>query len=219
MRSVFGAHDAGAEYAAYVQERQLTAQGIATRERIVRAATSAIAERGVAAMSLDQVLTVAGASKGQLYHYFTDRDDLVRAAVAATGANVLEVQAELMAELADWDAIERWFDCLVELQVTLDARGGCPLASLTGALADRDEPSRRLLIESFDAWEARLATGLASMRASGQLRADCDTARLATSTMAAVQGGLVLTQVRRDPAQLRIALDAALVHLRLHAAD
>lgn len=184
----------------------------------MRAATDAIAERGVDAMSLDDVMKIAGASKGQLYHYFSDRDDLVRAAVAATGETVLGLQSEMMASLEDWEAIERWFDCLVELQVTLDARGGCPLASLTGALADRDEESRRLLIDSFDAWEARLAAGLASMQASGALADDCDTVRLATSTMASVQGGLVLTQVRRDPAQLRTALDAALAHLRTHAA-
>ena len=206
-----------ASYPVDVQERQLTPQGIATRERIVQAATNAIAEHGVGSMSLDHVMTSAGASKGQLYHYFADRDDLVRAAVAATGTSVLEVQAEMMADLDDFGAIERWFDCLVDLQVTLDSRGGCPLASLTGALADRDEESRRLLIDSFDAWEARLASGLASMRSTGVLRTDCDTECLATSTMASVQGGLVLTQVRRDPTQLRIALDAALAHMRTYA--
>lgn len=200
-----------------VHERRHTSQGIATRDRIVQAATSVIAEHGVDAMSLDHVLRSAGASKGQLYHYFTDRDDLVRAAVEATGESVLELQAGMMAQLDDWDAIERWFDCLVELQVDLDSRGGCPLASLTGALADRDEPARLLLVDSFDRWEARLAAGLAAMQEAGSVRADCNTQRLATSTMASVQGGLVLTQVRRDPTQLRIALDAALAHLRTHA--
>jgi hypothetical protein len=35
--------------------------------------------------------------------------------------------------------------------------------------------------------------------------------------MASLQGGLLLTQVRRDPAQLRIALDAARVVLRAAA--
>jgi hypothetical protein len=34
--------------------------------------------------------------------------------------------------------------------------------------------------------------------------------------MAALQGGLLLTQVRRDPEQLRIALDAARTVLRTH---
>jgi len=37
--------------------------------------------------------------------------------------------------------------------------------------------------------------------------------------MAAVQGGLVLTQARRDPAQLARALDAAYAHLRTQGAE
>jgi TetR/AcrR family transcriptional regulator, transcriptional repressor for nem operon len=45
-----------------------------------------------------------------------------------------------------------------------------------------------------------------------------DPARLATATLAAIQGGLVLTQTRRDPQQLRIALDAAYAYLRSFAA-
>jgi hypothetical protein len=56
------------------------------------------------------------------------------------------------------------------------------------------------------------------MRSRGKLRADADPARLATATLAAIEGGLVLTQTRRDPRQLRIALDAAYVYLRSFAA-
>src|SRR5207249_1990789 len=43
-------------------------------------------------------------------------------------------------------------------------------------------------------------------------------AALAIATMASMQGGLLLTQVRRDPRQLRIALNAARNNLRLAAA-
>lgn len=180
----------------------------------MQAAVTTIDSVGVDNMSLDRVLRDAGASKGQLYHYFADRGELVRAAVAATGESVLELQAAMMTTIDSWSAIERWFDCLVDLQVNVDARGGCPLASLTGALAERDDVARRMLVESFDAWEKRLASGLESMRDSGELDPTCDIDDLATATMAAVQGGLVLTQVRRDPRQLRISLDAALAHMR-----
>src|SRR5215216_795174 len=38
-------------------------------------------------------------------------------------------------------------------------------------------------------------------------------------TLAAIQGGLVLTQSRRDPGQLATALDAAYANLRAHAAS
>ena len=56
------------------------------------------------------------------------------------------------------------------------------------------------------------------MRAAGKLGRTADPARLATATLASIQGGLVLTQTRRDPQQLRIALDAAHAHLRSFAA-
>lgn len=176
-----------------------------------------IGESGVDGMSLDRVLGAAGASKGQLYHYFDSRAELVRAAVATRADEVLELQATMMDRLDDWATIEAWFDCLVQLQVDGDARGGCPLASLTGALAERDEAARRILESAFDRWEQVLASGLRAMVARGDLADDADPDALATATMASVQGGLVLCQVRRDPMQLRVALDAALVHLRAHA--
>jgi hypothetical protein len=43
--------------------------------------------------------------------------------------------------------------------------------------------------------------------------------RLAPATLAAIQGGVVLTQTRRDRQQLRIALDAACAYLRSSAPD
>jgi TetR/AcrR family transcriptional regulator, transcriptional repressor for nem operon len=56
------------------------------------------------------------------------------------------------------------------------------------------------------------------MQAQGKLTRRADPDELATATMAAIQGGLLLTQTRRDPGQLAIALDAAYTHLRAHAA-
>jgi len=52
------------------------------------------------------------------------------------------------------------------------------------------------------------------MRQRGALAPEADPAALATATMANLQGGLLLTQVRRDPEQLRVALAAARTVLR-----
>ncbi len=55
-----------------------TEKGRTTRARIIQAAAALVAERGAAAMSLDEVGARAHASRSQLYHYFEDRDDLIR---------------------------------------------------------------------------------------------------------------------------------------------
>ena len=196
-------------------ESPKTARGRATRERIVAAASELIGERGIAETSLDDVIERAGAGKSQLYHYFEDRAALLRAVVAHNAEGVLSD----LPPLDGWNAIRFWFDSLVKLQVERRACGGCPIGSLVGQLAEPDEEARFELAASFARWEARLRDGLRSMQLRGELDRSADPDELATATLAAIQGGLLLTQARRDPGQLAIALDAAYTHLRAHAAS
>jgi len=193
-----------------------TDKGRATRNRVLDAAAELVFEHGVAGTSLDDVRAAANVSKGQLYHYFADKDDLVHAVIDRTVQQVLDAQPRLV-DLSSWAAIAAWFDDLVALQVDRHAIGGCPIGSLAGELAETDEQSRTQLAAGFDQWEAPIREGLRQMQADGKLRRGADPARLATATLAAIQGGLVLTQTRRDPQQLRIALDAATAYLRSFA--
>jgi TetR/AcrR family transcriptional repressor of nem operon len=202
-----------------VIESPKTARGRETRERIVGAAAELIGERGVATTSLDDVIERAGASKSQLYHYFDDREALLRAVVAHNCDGVLAAQSPHLGSLESWKAIRAWLDSLVQLQVERDARGGCPVGSLVGQLAESDEQARQELEVSLERWEGDIREGLRSMRARGKLDRRADPDELATATLAAIQGGLLLTQTRRDPGQLAIALDAAYAHLRAHAAS
>src|ERR671914_372210 len=106
-------------------EMARTARGRATRGRIVEIAAELIAERGVAEVSLDDVLERAGVSKGQLYHYFEDRAALLRAVIAHNTDGVLDAQEPYLGSLDSWKAIRNWFDSLIALQVERKACGGC----------------------------------------------------------------------------------------------
>ena len=66
----------------------------------------------------------------------------------------------------------------------------------------------------FDAWERLLADALERMRQGGELRADAAPAVLATGLLASIEGGMVLSQTRKDVASLRIAVDAGLAQVR-----
>jgi AcrR family transcriptional regulator len=195
-----------------------TEKGRHTRARIVQAAAELVAEKGALAMSLDDVGARAQASRSQLYHYFDDKADLIRAVIDATSDAVLGAQDELLDHVDSWAGIRRWMDALVELQVQREARGGCPIGSLAGQLAERDPEARKALADGLGRWEERLQVGLAGLKARGLLRPTADPKKLATATMALVQGGLLLTQIRRDPGQLRTALDAAWRLLRAESA-
>lgn len=176
-----------------------TAKGRATRARIVSAAAALVRERGAGGTSLDEVLERAGVSKGQLYHYFQDKADLLRAVVAHQADMVLDGQEPQLRALDGWGAIRAWFDRLVTLQIERQGCGGCPIGSLVPQLAETNEPARAELAVSFDRWESYLSEGLVAMRAREELRVDADIEALVTATMAAIQGGLVLDFTRQRP--------------------
>jgi AcrR family transcriptional regulator len=187
-----------------------TDRGRLTRQRIVAAATEAVAEKGALGASLDDVGARAPASRSQLYHYFDDKNDLLLAVAEATNDTVLHGQRDLFDHLNTWDGLVRWTDALVALQQERGGQGGCPIANLLGQIGERDDAIRTVLASGFDRWEADIRAGLAAMVESSELQRDADVAWLASSTLASVQGGLVLSQARRDPLALRRALDGAL---------
>ncbi len=193
---------------------RLTRKGEATRARIVAAAAELMFEHGVAGTSTEDVRDVAGVSSSQLYHYFADKQDLVRAVIAYQTAAVLEAQQPVLSRLDSFEALEAWRDLLVDFQRQRHCEGGCPIGSLASELADVDAHARTDLVASFARWEAAIRDGLRAMRERGDLRPDCDPDQLALATLAAVQGGLLLTQTYRDPAPLEAALDAAFSHIR-----
>ena len=195
-----------------------TERGRLTRQRIVTAAAEVVAEKGAAGASLDEVGARAPASRSQLYHYFDDKDDLLRAVAAVTNDTVLDFQQDLFAGLDTWDGLVRWTDALVAFQHERGGRGGCPIASLLCQLGERDEETRVVLASGFDRWQASIRRGLAAMVESGELRLDTDVDWLAASTLASLQGGLVLSQAHRDPLALRLALDGALALIATYGA-
>ena len=137
------------------------------------------------------------------------RDSLL-AVAEATNDTVLHGQRDLFDHLNTWDGLVRWTDALVALQQERGGQGGCPIANLLGQIGERDDAIRTVLASGFDRWEADIRAGLAAMVESSELQRDADVAWLASSTLASVQGGLVLSQARRDPLALRRALDGAL---------
>jgi len=187
-----------------------TERGRQTRQRIVDAAAQVVAEKGALAASLDEVGERAKASRSQLYHYFNDKADLLRAVAEATNDAVLGAQTDLFAVLDTWDGLVAWTDAVIAIQKQGGGPRGCPIANFLGQVGERDDGIRAVLSEGFERWETQIRSGLAAMVTSGQLRAEADPKWLATSTLASLQGGLVLAQAHRDLRPLRDALDGAL---------
>lgn len=188
-----------------------TKRGQASRERLLDAAVASVLERGIHQMRVDEVLATAGSSKSQLYHYFSDRDGLVEAVVAR---RCDEYVTQLGQALESVNSLEDLGRVLSQFAASYaSSLGGCPIGTLASELTSGPEPARRVTVEAFGAWEGFLAQALARAQAAGDLTPSAHPDGLALEILAALEGGMFLSQVREDMRPLEAALGAVMARL------
>jgi len=196
-----------------VAYEKLTAKGRATRERIVAAASELMLQRGVARTTIEDIQEAATISTSQMYHYFADKKDLVSAVIDYQTDQVLSFQHLGLDRIESIDDLRRWRDVMVDAVHGRNGLGGCPLGSMASELSDCDPVARARLARSFAQWENVIRDGLVAIATRGELAAGTDIDGIALAMLAALQGGLLLSQVRRDAAPLAAAVDTMIEHL------
>ena len=187
---------------------RLTPKGARTRARIVDAAARLIHEHGVAATTLDDVRTAAEVSGSQLSHYFAGKDELVQAVIDHQADVIVGRQEQ--ADLGTAEGMRAWRDMVIAAARSTGGKGGCPLGSLGGQLAETGPEARALIAAGFDRWSASIGDGLRDLPAAGHLPVGVTPDDLAVTLLAALQGGLLLAQVQRDTRPLQTAVDTLL---------
>jgi TetR/AcrR family transcriptional regulator, transcriptional repressor for nem operon len=189
-----------------------TRRGQASRERLVEAAVASVIDHGIKQLRVDEVLAAAGSSKSQMYHYFSDRDALIDAAVAHRCEEFLGLLGQAFAGVSSLDMLARVLDRFAsDYAVHLS---GCPIGTLASELTAGPVPARDTVIEAFGAWEGYLTSALQRIQATGDLGSEHDAGELALGLLAGLEGGMFLSQVRGSDRPLRVALDTALAYLR-----
>lgn len=188
-----------------------TDRGRATVDRILDAACDLFGTRGIRSTSLDDIGASAGVGRGQLYHFFTGKADLVTEVVTRQVDRVIQALQPTLAAMSAAEDVHAWCDEVVAFHATSPEAIRCPIGSLIGQLDD-NVAARRALQDGFTRWEELLRAGLQRVADNSGLTADAG--RLAAALLAAYQGGLLLADLAGDVAPLQRALrgvtDAAL---------
>jgi TetR/AcrR family transcriptional regulator, transcriptional repressor for nem operon len=194
-----------------------TERGRRTRAAIIDAATTMMYENGVATTSLDDILAASGTGKSQLYHYFSDKSELVVAVVERQLERVLAAQPGL-ADVDSIEGIERWARAVLRTHRQTGGPFACPLGSIAAELKN-DPAFRPALAAAFARWERPFADGLRKMQKRGELDRREKPDRLAATIVAALQGGMLLARISEDITPLRDAINLAVDNIRSRLVD
>jgi AcrR family transcriptional regulator len=117
----------------------------------VRVARARFAEQGYAATTVDAVLADAGEAKGALYHHFAGKEQLLRAVVAESQADLTTaVEAAMAAAASPWDGVVAGCEAMLDAcsdpatqrilvldhPAVLGASEGSPLGGVVDLLRD-----------------------------------------------------------------------------------
>ncbi|MFZ3007961.1 MAG: TetR/AcrR family transcriptional regulator [Phenylobacterium sp.] len=161
-----------------------------TRERVVKAAASAMRRLGPDRVSVAEIMGEVGLTHGGFYAHFPSKDALVGAAVEAAFAQ----SRWRLGKLALQDDPKVLLAGLVDFYVSADHRDhperGCPIALLSSDIPRQGAPAR----EAFDTGVHGLIEIIATRLEGGEERLG-----LAGSLLAEMAGAVALSRAVSDP--------------------
>jgi AcrR family transcriptional regulator len=182
---------------------------LTTRDRIVDATAALFMQQGYSASGLKQISLASEAPVGSLYHHFPGgKAELAAETLRRSG----RAYGELVGAVLDGveDIVEAMKVCFAAAGETLRESGyadACPIATVALEVASSDEALRQVTDEIFAEWLAGLRD---RFRRAGI--GDAAAADLATTFLACLEGGFLLSRAAQDTAAMQ-ALGRSMVAL------
>lgn len=169
-------------------------KGERTRKKLVDATATLLRKQGYHATGLAEIVEESGAPRGSVYFHFPDgKDELAVAALAQSGESWRTRVETAVAAAKDLPtAIEKIVDLLADDLEASSWENGCPVAAV--ALESTSKPVRKAVVAHYTAWQDGVTQSLVERFGVPQPIA----AQLATVSLAAIEGALLLARVHRS---------------------
>lgn len=169
-----------------------------THTKILNSAEKLFWTSGYKAASLDRIANDAGQSKGAIFHYFRNKQDIAKTALSHYAEKELFAPLETaMATNANVkEALLVWLESLYSAYTKNKYKGGCMLGNLTLELADQDESMRGELSKIFLNLENRLVGFFKEKAKEGQIV--MENRQFARLLIATLQGITMTVKAHKD---------------------
>jgi len=168
-----------------------------SRNRMVRSAAELIARRGATAASFNEVLADSGAPRGSIYHHFPKGKDELTAAAMQLVAGYVATRQQACAATSPREVLACFIGMWREVVVASGGKAGCAIAGT--AIDAENDALVAVARAAFHQWIDVLAAQFAATGVSAR-----ETRALATTTVAALEGALILCRTERSAAPLDI---------------
>lgn len=181
--------------------------GSRTRARIVDEAAKLFNVRGYSGTSVAEISSAAGVEKGAIYNHFQSKDALALASFEYAAGGLLGRMHEATARHANaWDRMQAIFEIFRGVAERRFIEGGCPILN-TAVEADDTHPALSAQARvALDAWGAILAGIIDDGADAGEFSRLAPADEIAATIIAGLEGGVLLSNIYRDPTYMRTVI-------------
>jgi TetR/AcrR family transcriptional regulator, transcriptional repressor for nem operon len=183
-----------------------------TREKILSVSAALFNVQGFKATSLSDITEATGLTKGAIYRHFEDKEELEESTFDFMSQHVQEQLIRVIRSQPDAPAklraICEFFVSYVQNPVIT---GGCPVLN-AGVEADDTRPGlNKKVSRLLDAMQDSLETIVRKGIKYGQIRESTDPESFATVFIAALEGAVLMSKIRKTQRDIRLVVS----HLQL----
>ncbi len=190
----------------------LSEKALATRQRILTAASALFYLHGYHATGLDKVIRRAGVTKGNFYYHFPSKEAL---AIASLDWQFSRISREIQEQVLDrsdtsLDALFALLESMAARQKQQHQEGqicGCYFGNFSLELSTASQETAAKVNEVFSRLQALIESLLVKAVAAGQISRELDPARFAAIVLGQIEGAILLDKARQTPTQLDASID------------
>ena len=184
-----------------------------SKQKIIETAMRLFHTQGVHKTGIDQILRESGTGKGQFYHYFDSKDDLVHQVMQYFRLQLESGDIPLTKELRNWKELEQWFFFFIEAQKKKECKRSCPIATIAANLSAEQDLLRKEACGIFDYSRQPLINFFQKMKNEGKLIKSADPRSITDFCYSIIQGGLLVAKIQQDITSFENSVNHALRYI------
>ena len=189
------------------REAFIKTKGEITREKILEAARELFNTKGFNAATISDLVEITGVKKGCLYFHFPSKEAIAQEVFQEAAGEFMEFLESTLGGDNPGASLDNFFRCALEKHIAAGFVGGCLFGNTALEMSDSNPEFSRMVEHFFDEWIYRLTTVAERAQMIGQLRRDIPSEAVAKQVIATIEGGIMMSRLKKNEKPMRECLD------------
>lgn len=190
-------------------------KGELTRERILEVARSLFNTKGFNATSISDLVDATGMQKGSLYFHFAGKDDIAREVLREATEEFMAFLDKALSGDNPGLALDSFFRSALNKHLATGFVGGCIFGNTALEMSDSNPEFAGHIARVFDDWTDKIDVVVQRAQQKGQIRTDITSTVVAQNIIATIEGGIMMSRLKKDERPMRECLESLRIILEL----